>query len=372
MKITRLLLVITLLLTPILHIKAQSQSTIKGKITSVSEHKPIQYANIVIPGTTIGTMSDENGKFSLEYPDSLKNKYDLLISAIGYKRFRKPLSQLPNVTSIQLEDSLFLLEEVKTIAYNYFIPLKWENKRNKKEENLLTFAARDKQTIEIFLKIFKEYHRRLKQKTDFLYINRKVRIPNVDDKIKIIAAILPCSYCPIEGTFAFTMYIKGRKNGNLLDSKYKDTVITYFQNLLNKSMELGISMGLLTKKGRIAYYNNKPYTGKCFRYYKSGQKGITGEYVNGIKNGQWKYWYSNGQLKLLGHYKNGKKDGEWKLWYPDGKQKMLVHYKNGKLDGINIWWHPNGVKKKEAIFDNGKFISKKEWDEKGNIILKSF
>jgi antitoxin component YwqK of YwqJK toxin-antitoxin module len=51
---------------------------------------------------------------------------------------------------------------------------------------------------------------------------------------------------------------------------------------------------------------------------------------------------------------------------------MVVNYKNGKMDGVNTWWHPNGKKKKEAIFDNGKFINKKEWDEDGNLIIKSF
>ncbi len=350
-----------------------SQSTIKGKIISFTSGSPIQYANVVIPGTTLGTMSDENGKFQLEYPDSLKETHDLLISAIGYKRYRAPLKSLPKNITVELEDSLFLLDEVKTIAYNYFMPLKWQNKRNKKEEYLLTFAARDKGTIDNFLKVFKEYHRKSKKKTDFLYVWKKVRIDHVDEKIKIILAILPCTYCPVEGALTVTMYVKGKKSGNLMDSeKYKDIVISHFQSLLDKSMKQGISMDLLERKGKMAFLNGEPYTGKCFKYYKSGQKGISGQYLNGKKHGKWEYWYSDGKPKLVGYYNQGIKDGEWKLWYPNGQLKMIVHYKNGKMDGINTWWHENGKKKKEAIFDNGKFINKKEWDENGNLIIKSF
>jgi len=347
--------------------------TIKGKITSISSKSPVQYANVVIPGTTIGTISDENGKFTLEYPDSLKKNYDLLISAIGYKRYRTPLKSIHKNLNVKLQDSLFLLDEVKTIAYNYFIPLKWQNKRNKKEEYLLTFAARDKGTIDNFLKVFKEYHRKSKKKTNFLYVWKKVNIPNVNEKIKIILAILPCTYCPIEGALTVTMLIKGSKSGNLMNSKeYKDIIIKHFQSILDKSMKQGISMELLVRKGKTAFLDDKPYTGKCFKYYKSGQKGIAGEYLEGKKHGKWEYWYSDGKQKLVGYFNQGVKNGEWKLWYPNGQIKMIVNYKNGKMDGKNIWWHENGKKKKEAIFDNGKFINKKEWDEKGNLIIKSF
>lgn len=365
--------VFVILLFSILPFISFSQSYIKGKITAADDKKPIQFANIVIPGTEIGTMSDEEGKFYLEYPDSLKKNYDLLISAIGYKRFRQPLSLLPKNLNVSLEDSLFLLEEVKTVAYNYFMPLKWQNKRNKKEEILLTFAARDKGTIENFLKVFKEYQRKSKKKTDNFYVWRKVKIDHVDDKIKVLLLILPCAYCPVEGSLNVTMLVKGKKNGNLMESdKYKDIVISYFQSLLDKSMKQGISLDLLERKGKMAFKDGEPYTGKVFKYYKSGQKGLVGQYLNGKKDGVWQYWYSDGSKKLIGTFKEGVKTGEWKLWYPNGKLKMVVHYKNGKLDGVNTWWHPNGVKKKEAIFNNGKFISKKEWDEKGRLMVKSF
>ncbi len=55
--------------------------TIEGKITDASTNEPIPFANIYFPGTTIGTISDFDGKFSLQFStpiDSLK------VSCVGY------------------------------------------------------------------------------------------------------------------------------------------------------------------------------------------------------------------------------------------------------------------------------------------------
>lgn len=55
--------------------------TIEGKITDASTNEPIPFANIFFPGTTIGTISDFDGKFTLQFStpaDSLK------VSCVGY------------------------------------------------------------------------------------------------------------------------------------------------------------------------------------------------------------------------------------------------------------------------------------------------
>ena len=61
---------------------AQNIKTIKGSITDQGlNDEPLAYASIVIKGTEIGAISDENGKFILEAPEGI---HTLEISYIGY------------------------------------------------------------------------------------------------------------------------------------------------------------------------------------------------------------------------------------------------------------------------------------------------
>ncbi len=83
---------------------AYSQSIIKGKVLDQSDRKPIAYANIGIVNTSVGTISNEDGTFSLKVSDQNKND-SVLFSAIGYGR--KNIS----VQSITAHDLTILLEE---------------------------------------------------------------------------------------------------------------------------------------------------------------------------------------------------------------------------------------------------------------------
>ena len=57
-----------------------SQTIIKGKITF--EEEPFIMANIIIKGTNIGTVSDENGNYFLK--TNLLGNYKLEISSVGF------------------------------------------------------------------------------------------------------------------------------------------------------------------------------------------------------------------------------------------------------------------------------------------------
>ena len=75
-------IVILLFLLPLLSF---SQSEVSGSVTEEinGKQEPILGANIYWSGTTIGVMSNEEGKFSI--PFSKENKY-LVISYVGYKQ----------------------------------------------------------------------------------------------------------------------------------------------------------------------------------------------------------------------------------------------------------------------------------------------
>lgn len=62
---------------------------LSGTVTDIGSGKPIEGALILIKGTSIGTMSDQDGKYNLEIPGG---KNSLTVSAIGYELKDEPLA----------------------------------------------------------------------------------------------------------------------------------------------------------------------------------------------------------------------------------------------------------------------------------------
>lgn len=67
-------------------IDAYSQMELKGKVADFSNYMPIVSANIYIQQTTLGTISNSDGKFVLQVPRQFESD-TLVISSIGYKSF---------------------------------------------------------------------------------------------------------------------------------------------------------------------------------------------------------------------------------------------------------------------------------------------
>ncbi len=90
----------------------QQTITIKGVVKDES-NEPMPGVNVVVEGTTIGTMTDGNGHFSLNLPSSsVKIKF----SYIGYKEQIVPVKDKKDISIIMNEDSE-MLEEVQVIGY---------------------------------------------------------------------------------------------------------------------------------------------------------------------------------------------------------------------------------------------------------------
>lgn len=87
-----------------------AQRLITGSVTS--EGEPLIGANILVKGTSVGVITDLDGKFSLTVP---KEASTLVVSYVGYDN--KEVEITGNVLSIILETSKKALEEVVVVGY---------------------------------------------------------------------------------------------------------------------------------------------------------------------------------------------------------------------------------------------------------------
>ncbi|AWW33313.1 TonB-dependent receptor [Echinicola strongylocentroti] len=87
--------------------------TVQGTVISQSDGEPIPGATVVLKNTTKGTVTDIEGKFTLEVPDE---NAILIISFVGYRSEEIPVN---NQTTIEvlLEEDLQGLEEVVVVGY---------------------------------------------------------------------------------------------------------------------------------------------------------------------------------------------------------------------------------------------------------------
>ncbi|MCD7937112.1 MAG: TonB-dependent receptor [Tannerellaceae bacterium] len=86
-----------------------------GRITGVvldMYKEPVIGANIVIKGSSAGTITDIDGRFDLEVPSNAV----LVVSYVGYKQIEVPVGNQPHLT-IQLAEDTEALDEVVVIGY---------------------------------------------------------------------------------------------------------------------------------------------------------------------------------------------------------------------------------------------------------------
>jgi len=106
----------------ILRKKPQNADNIKitGKIYDAYKNTPLEFAGFQLLNTSIGTISNNNGEFSLTIK---KNQLldTLLISALGYERQKIQISEIQNNpdTIILMKSISILLEEVEVNANDF-------------------------------------------------------------------------------------------------------------------------------------------------------------------------------------------------------------------------------------------------------------
>lgn len=94
-----------------------AQTEIKGSVADFMTYEPIESASVYIKNTTVGTITNSDGKFALMVPE--KNTLDtLVISSIGYKSYEMVISEYESGTDIYLEEDMASLDEVVIVADN--------------------------------------------------------------------------------------------------------------------------------------------------------------------------------------------------------------------------------------------------------------
>lgn len=92
-----------------------SQIELKNKIVDFGTLLPVESASVYVQNTTIGTISNVDGKFALIVPQEHEND-TLVVSSIGYKSFKTLVSEFDDGMEIYLEEDIATLDEVLLVA----------------------------------------------------------------------------------------------------------------------------------------------------------------------------------------------------------------------------------------------------------------
>ena len=87
--------------------------TVSGTVTAGDTEGPLEGVTIIVKGTTTGTYTDGDGKFSLSVPDL---NATLVLSYVGYSTMEYPLEGKSTV-AITLEQDITSLDEVVVVGY---------------------------------------------------------------------------------------------------------------------------------------------------------------------------------------------------------------------------------------------------------------
>jgi hypothetical protein len=92
-----------------------AQKEISSTVSDFLTFAPIESANIYIQNSTIGTISNVDGKFVLQVPEEYVSD-TLVISSIGYKSFKMPIDEFDGNEGVFLEEDIAALDEVVVTA----------------------------------------------------------------------------------------------------------------------------------------------------------------------------------------------------------------------------------------------------------------
>ena len=97
----------------ILGMQAFAQKTITGTVTSAEDGSPLPGVSVIVKGTTIGTITDVDGKYTLSgVPD---NATTLVFSFVGYQTLEVPITG--KVINVQMKPETVQVEEVVVMGY---------------------------------------------------------------------------------------------------------------------------------------------------------------------------------------------------------------------------------------------------------------
>lgn len=162
--------------------------------------------------------------------------------------------------------------------------------------------------------------------------------------------------------------ISYRRDGTIIESiehsQEPGKSIEHYQEPLDLD-ELIIKDGLFYSKDN----NQKPYSGKIFRNFPSGNIRSEGTMKNGQLHGITLEYWENGQVQFETTHRNGKKNGSEIWYYENGNLLLESTYKDDKENGLFRMYHENGQLKGEVTFKDGIETGVfKQFDENGRPI----
>lgn len=112
MKLKSLLLIFFLLINAPFIVFSQNQKSVTGKVTSKTETQGFPGVNVIIKGTTIGVITDIDGKYMLNVPS---DNAVLQFSFIGFQSQEIPVNGR-DVIDVLLEEDIHSIDEVVVTA----------------------------------------------------------------------------------------------------------------------------------------------------------------------------------------------------------------------------------------------------------------
>lgn len=91
----------------------KQQSTITGKVNSMTGNEGIPGVSVLVKGSQKGTTTDVDGKFSLE---GVPANATLVFTMVGYKTLEEPVNNRKSIT-VTLQDDIANLDEVVVVGY---------------------------------------------------------------------------------------------------------------------------------------------------------------------------------------------------------------------------------------------------------------
>ncbi|MCW3785774.1 SusC/RagA family TonB-linked outer membrane protein [Plebeiibacterium sediminum] len=94
-------------------LSAQDQWSVSGNVKGEEDNEPIIGANVFVKGTTIGTVTDMDGNFTLKVePNSI-----VVISMIGFQNVEKQIKVPNDYLAIVLKLDNYVLDEIVSVGY---------------------------------------------------------------------------------------------------------------------------------------------------------------------------------------------------------------------------------------------------------------
>ncbi|MCX7550586.1 carboxypeptidase-like regulatory domain-containing protein [Xanthomarina sp. F2636L] len=96
-------------------VSAFSQTELKNSVLDAETFLPLESASVYVKNTTIGTITNADGKFVLVVPDRY-NLDTLVVSSIGFKSYKIPVNEFDSTFDVYLEPDVASLDEILLVA----------------------------------------------------------------------------------------------------------------------------------------------------------------------------------------------------------------------------------------------------------------